>query len=154
MYENTCTLPFSDEIFAQAIHPTAPLFSIGLTSGHVHTLRLPDDGAAESHSAPFTPSVSSHINGGGASAKNEANGTSAGPGRNHNHIQTAWKTRRHKGSCRALAFSHDGELLYSAGTDGLVKIARADTGVVEGKIAVPAEEGGKRYVRRSALTSL
>lgn len=52
-------------------------------------------------------------------------------------IETAWRTRRHKGSCRSLCFSHDGEQLFSAGTDGIVKIAAADTGRVASKIAVP-----------------
>lgn len=52
-------------------------------------------------------------------------------------IETAWRTRRHKGSCRSLCFSHDGEQLFSAGTDGIVKIAAAETGQVARKIAVP-----------------
>lgn len=97
--------------------------SVGLAAGHVQTFRLPseeidsDDGA----------SVSSSRNGKG-------------------HIDTMWRTRRHKGSCRCLGFSVDGEMLYSAGTDGLVKMAKSESGQVENKIAIPLEKNGYLFV--------
>ena len=64
-------------------------------------------------------------------------------------VDLAWKTRRHKGSCRCLDFSLDGEKLYSAGTDGIVKVARSETGVVEWKLAVPLSA----YVFRKSVQS-
>jgi hypothetical protein len=33
-------------------------------------------------------------------------------------------------------------MLYSAGTDGLVKIAKSESGQVENKIAIPLEKSG------------
>jgi hypothetical protein len=36
-----------------------------------------------------------------------------------------------------LSFAIDGQTLYSAGADGIVKAAKVETGVVENKIAIP-----------------
>ena len=107
MFDLVCTYPLSSDLFAQAIHPDAPLLALGLASGHVQLNRLP---AADPSSTPQT---------------------------GHGCIETTWRTRRHKGSCRSLCFSHDGDQLFSTGTDGLVKIAATETGQVKSKIAVP-----------------
>ncbi|KAF3482917.1 WD repeat protein [Arthroderma uncinatum] len=109
MFDTVCSYPLPADIFTQAIHPTEPIVSVGLSSGHVETFKLP----AEHGSDP-----GEHKNGLG-------------------HIDTIWKTRRHKGSCRSLAFGIDGEMLYSAGTDGWVKAAKSETGRVVTKFAVP-----------------
>ncbi|KLJ13879.1 WD repeat-containing protein JIP5 [Blastomyces silverae] len=108
MFDNLCSLPLSSDLFAQAIHPTEPLFAVGLSSGHVQTFRIPP------------------TNDGSTGLKN-----------GFGHIDTAWRTRRHKASCRCLGFGIDGETLYSAGADGWVKAAKVETGVVNLKIAVP-----------------
>lgn len=84
MFENLCTLPLASELFAQAIHPTEPIVTVGLSSGHVESYRLPaganddDDGASVVSTGTAT-------------------------------IDTEWRTRRHKGSCRSLCYSGDGE---------------------------------------------
>jgi hypothetical protein len=111
MYENICSLPLTSDLFAQAIHPKEPLLAVGLSSGHVQCFRLPPVGGEDDSSA--------------ASDKG------------YGEIETAWRTRRHQGSCRSLGFSLDGEALYSAGTDGLVKCASSETGQVVSKIVVP-----------------
>ncbi|KAL9614274.1 MAG: hypothetical protein Q9167_001230 [Letrouitia subvulpina] len=86
-------------------------FTLGLASGHVQLQRLPP-------SSPNRNSNSPRINGQGT-------------------IETAWRTKRHNGSCRSLSFSPDGNYLFSAGSDGLVKSAVTETGRVISKIAVP-----------------
>jgi WD40 repeat protein len=114
MFENLCAIPLESDLFAQAIHPSEPIVAVGLASGHVQAYRLP--AGASDDSDP-----------------DETLASESGFG----HIETAWSTRRHKGSCRTLAYSVDGSSLYSAGTDGIVKVADCATGRVTAKIAVP-----------------
>lgn len=118
MFDTICNLPLSSELFAQAIHPTEPLVAVGLSAGHVQTFRLPPVATSEDDDSSIEDAAAASENGFG-------------------QIETAWRTRRHKGSCRSLAYSIDGEALYSAGTDGLVKAASAETGQVLSKINVP-----------------
>ena len=116
MFDTICTLPLTSDLFTQAIHPTEPILSVGLAGGHVHTFRLPP--AASDDSSDEHAIVSEN---------------------GHGQIETVWRTRRHKGSCRSLSFGIDGGQLYSAGTDGLVKTADTTTGQVFAKIAVPLD---------------
>ena len=124
MFESVCTFPLPADLFAQSIHPREPIVSVGLSTGHVQTFRLPStatDGDDE-HEVDDEDDVQSR-----SSSANNGLG----------HIDTLWQTRRHKGSCRCLTFEVDGQLLYSAGTDGIVKAAKVESGVVVSKIAIP-----------------
>lgn len=125
-YETVCTLPLKADLFAQAVHPSEPILSVGLTSGHVETFRLP---AAEHSDDEDGDDDDEDIEGSSRLSATNGNGTG--------HIDTIWSTRRHKGSCRCLTFGIDGETLYSAGTDGIVKVAKVETGVVVNKILIP-----------------
>lgn len=118
MFDTICNLPLSSDLFAQAIHPTQPLVAVGLSAGHVQTFRLPPVAHSDDDSSSVEDAATASENGFG-------------------QIETAWRTRRHKGSCRSLAYSLDGQCLYSAGTDGLVKAADTETGQVLSKINVP-----------------
>lgn len=117
MFENLCTLPLPADVFTTAVHPTSPLLTVGLSNGTVSTFRLP---------APESSSSSSDD---GADSSILSNGKGM--------VDTAWKTKRHKGSCRCLAYSHDGATAFSAGTDALVKHFDAETGRVRSKLAIP-----------------
>ncbi|KAL3418056.1 WD repeat-containing protein jip5 [Phlyctema vagabunda] len=118
MFENLCTLPLSSELFAQALHPTESVLAVGLSSGHVQSFRL-----------PAIPGTSSDDEDGETSVLSAGTST----------IDTEWRTRRHKGSCRTLTYSGDGEILYSAGTDGLFKAASSSTGQVVTKFLIPSD---------------
>ncbi|KNG44742.1 WD domain containing protein [Stemphylium lycopersici] len=116
MFENLCALPVEHDIFVQAVHPEEPLVAVGLANGDVHTYRLPS-GASDYDDDDTTL------------ASENGFGT----------IDRLWRTRRHKGSCRTLGYSVDGASLFSAGTDGIVKIADSMTGQVTAKIALPLD---------------
>lgn len=135
-HDNICSLPLPSDLFAQVLHPSESILTVGLSSGHVHTYRLPaiDDveDPAQSESdvessarEGLTPIISS--------VRRSSSASENGLG----SISEIWKTKRHKGSCRALAYGHDGSYCYSAGTDGLVKCFRTETGKVVSKIAIP-----------------
>ncbi|CAI6336065.1 unnamed protein product [Periconia digitata] len=131
MFQNICAIPLDHDLFTQTVHPEEPIVSVGLSSGHVQTYRLPA----------------------GASDESDADETLASES-GFGHIETAWRTRRHKGSCRALAYSHDGLQLYSAGTDGIVKAADLTTGQVAAKIAVPLDPATARIDAPSIVHAL
>ncbi|KAL2850331.1 WD40-repeat-containing domain protein [Aspergillus pseudoustus] len=129
MLDTVCTLPLPADLFAQAIHPSEPVISVGLATGHVQTFRLPSEEAEEDSDNDEGDELASKTS---ASSRNDGRG----------HIDTVWQTRRHKGSCRTLTFGVDGEVLYSAGTDGIVKAASTETGRVVNKILIPAAKNG------------
>lgn len=137
MLDSICTLPLDHDIFAQAVHPNVPLVTVGLSSGHVASLRLPpvdDDSEPDDVKHPHP------------SGRRGSNGT--------DFVDTTWRTKRHKGSCRCLAYSISGQQIYSAGTDGLVKAADVETGRVVGKVAIPMGKVGEEVDAPTVIHAL
>ena len=132
MFDTICSLPLTSDLFAQAIHPLEPVVAVGLSSGHVQSFKLPP-APISAENSPSPAEVLGQLFGRRLSSAASDNGLG--------EIESAWRTRRHKGSCRHLAYSVDGEILYSAGTDGLVKAARSESGQVIGKVAIPNVSG-------------
>lgn len=133
MYDALCNLPLTSDLFAQAIHPTNPLVAVGLASGHVQTLRLPDPSNSTLNSGSDNDDANDDDDIKSTTSSLKSSASTTGYGR----IETVWRTRRHKGSCRGLAFSQDGTQLFSTGTDGLCKVAITETGQVVDKICAP-----------------
>ena len=143
MFENICSLPLSSDLFALALHPTRPILTVGLSAGHVHTYKLPDPHEASVVSSPESPASVSETDGiPRRSSLRRTSSASAASDSGFGVVETVWRTKRHKGSCRAVAFSPDGNFIFSAGSDGLVKAARTDDGKVVAKIAIPVDEKG------------
>lgn len=99
MFENLCTLPLQSDVFTTALHPTEPLLTVGLSSGHVQTFRLPPPTGADEESE-----------GGSGTGDGDTSSLSNGKGM----VETVWRTRRHKGSCRSLAYALDGSGMWTS----------------------------------------
>lgn len=88
---HSITLP--SDLFSLALHPSRPLLAAGLSSGHLHTYTWPySEGSDDDHEDDDDDDVEGN-------AKKEEDGG----------FKIAWKTMRHKGSCRCVAFSADGD---------------------------------------------
>lgn len=83
------SLALPSDVFSLALHPSKPLLATGLSSGHVYTYKWTKDEDEGDADADDDSDI-------------EAKAADGGFG-------VAWKTRRHKGSCRQVAFSGDGD---------------------------------------------
>lgn len=152
MFDTLCTIPLPSDLFAQTIHPTLPILALGLSSGHVQTYKLPPttdspDGSSSPPPAAYTYGTSHGVL---SSRRRSSTASENGLGA----IDKAWSTRRHKGSCRCLKYNQDGSIIYSAGTDGLVKAATSETGRVTSKFAIPLDDSTGQVDEPSVLHAL
>jgi len=102
------SIVLTSDLFSLAVHPTRTIFAAGLSSGHVYTYTWPS--TPDDDETPTT----------------------------EQDYTVAWKTHRHKGSCRSAVYSDDGETLYTAGTDSILKAAASATGRVVSKSLLPS----------------
>jgi WD repeat-containing protein 55 len=145
MFDTICTLPLSSDLFAQALHPNLPVLAVGLSSGHVQEYRLPP--APTSTDTSDSDEEEDYDGGVQLRGSRPRRLSSAASENGLGEIETAWRTRRHpEGSCRCLGFSSDGEILYSAGTDSLLKAAKAESGKVCSKVAIPKDNGYAHFL--------
>lgn len=151
MFDTICTLPLTADLFALALHPTEPILTVGLSSGHVYSYRLPSsDSTLESDDAspplptngPHPPTTNGTLNGGRRSSLSHARRSSSASENGLGSISTLWHTRRHKGSCRTLKYTLDGRSCLSAGTDGIIKTFDTETGRVTAKHSIALTSTG------------
>ena len=151
----------SDPLFTMASHPTMPLLATGLVSGDVFCYRYDGYKLQE-----YVDSLcSAYLASAEADAGlyrvsqlkkkwwvHEKNNKAIGAG---SPVQVAWKTKRHKGSCRLVVFdvlgSSVGEHLYSVGTDHIIKKAATETGRVVAKTDFSAHLG---HTKGNAVTTM
>lgn len=107
MLENLCTLPLGADVSTTALHPSEPLLTVGLANGRVETFRLPAISSSEDDDDDDDGNASK------ASKPKSANGSRSPAESGRGTIDTIWQTRRHKGSCRTLAYSYDGTGMFS-----------------------------------------
>jgi len=141
MFDNICSINLRTDIFTQAIHPTSPILAVGLSSGRVETYRLPpldSPGLSPISQKHLSNNInkSSSTFGKPSALSSKLNGRRHSLENGYGVVETLWTTKRHQGSCRTLCLSQDGDVIYSAGTDGIVKAADMETGRVVGKIGV------------------
>ncbi|KAK9479782.1 WD40-repeat-containing domain protein [Lipomyces japonicus] len=114
------TISFSDTIFCSSVHPSKALLATGLSTGHVFMQRYaPDDEDNGEHEID--------------DSDNDEDFNEQEKEVKLFDVKRMWKTRRHKGSCRALTFDENGNVLYSVGSDSVLKQASAETGRVIAK---------------------
>ncbi|KAK9452132.1 WD40-repeat-containing domain protein [Limtongia smithiae] len=118
-------LQFKETVFAAAPHPSKAVVATGLASGHVFAHRYAKDDIEDENYREDSDEDDDDVSAG--SVSKSANAATA---------TLLWKTRRHKGSCRALAFDDDGRYLYTVGSDSVIKQASPEDGRVIAKNSV------------------
>lgn len=131
----------SEPLFTLAAHPTRPIIATGLGTGHLYCYSYDDKLLQERldrKRAAFLKSEDSDNSHVSQLKKkwwvHERDHAAIGE---NSPVKVNWKTKRHKGSCRTVAFdvleNSVGENIYSVGTDHMIKKAATETGKVIAK---------------------
>ncbi|KAK9330195.1 WD40-repeat-containing domain protein [Lipomyces starkeyi] len=118
------TISFPSTIFGVAVHPSKPILATGLSTGHVFMHRYAADEDDSDDEKDSDVSSSGEVDDGTGGKVTDGEFT---------EVDRLWRTRRHKGSCRGVAFDEEGAYLYSVGTDSVIKQASPETGQVIAK---------------------
>ncbi|SCU96143.1 LAME_0F15060g1_1 [Lachancea meyersii CBS 8951] len=139
-------ITFPEPLFALCCHPEQPLIFSGQASGHVMCHRydakvLQERMKRNEEDAAQTKAKTEEQNTNKkfwvvAEAKEDGSSDSAG-------FKLQWKTKRHKGSVRAMCLDADGSHLYTIGVDCVLKKANSETGKVVKKRQVTQDTSVK-----------
>ncbi|KAF8430186.1 hypothetical protein EV426DRAFT_580310 [Tirmania nivea] len=137
-------LELDSDLFSLSTHPTERLLAVGESSGRVGVWGWPeeedggnsDEKEEEKKNEASDDDTDSEDTGGKPKVLMEKEVIS-----DEQWWQRKWSAKRHKGSTRCVRFSGDGEVLFSTGTDSLLKAASASTGKVISKSWLPGTIG-------------
>lgn len=153
---------YNDPLFTAASHPTKPILLSGLATGHVYCnsydaekleelTQSKREEYATLEKQAYTQGKIPHINKSVSQLKKkwwtivQDNTEIPNDG---DLINTNWKTKRHKGSCRHAIFepleNSVGDFIYTCGTDNIIKKASTETGKVVGKVDVLSDYSNKK----------
>ncbi|KAK9471658.1 WD40-repeat-containing domain protein [Dipodascopsis tothii] len=116
------TLRFDEDVFCVSAHPSQPVIATGLSNGRVYAHRYLSDPAGKDDGSDSDDSDDSD-------ADSDADEDEDAPC----SATVQWSTRRHKQSCRTVEFDMDGDYLYTAGLDQVIKKAATESGKVVAK---------------------
>ncbi|CEP62397.1 Jip5p LALA0_S05e04720g [Lachancea lanzarotensis] len=142
-------LSFPEPLFALCCHPEKPLIFSGQASGHVmchrydakilqERMKRSEETAAKSDSKTKEKEEQEAKKKFWVFVEAKDDGSTDTEG-----LKLQWKTKRHKGSVRAMCLDADGTHIYTIGVDCVLKKANAETGKVVKKRQITEDIGVK-----------
>lgn len=116
-------LEFDEPIFTTAAHPSKNLILTGLATGHLYMSSYQGEAledAVETRRSTIKQGTKLKKTWTRFNVKDL----------DEDLVKVQWKTKRHKGSCRSVAFDSTGDNIYTVGTDKVIKRANTETGKV------------------------
>ncbi|CCH61838.1 hypothetical protein TBLA_0F02990 [Henningerozyma blattae CBS 6284] len=133
-------LIYKEHLFQLLCHPEKPIILSGLSSGHIYCHEYDPIQLAET-----LLKNKNTLSKAGKSLSNQQLWTTINVEEDTDRndfpaVKLLWKTRRHKGSVRAMAIDPEGEFFYSVGTDNILKKSVVETGKVIKKVSFPTQK--------------